>query len=276
MKIGILFIGTGLYIQFFKQVYDSFEKYFLPNHEKKYFLFTDSNDSFPDNVHVTKIPWKGFPGDTLYRYHYFLKIVKHAINYEIDVLYYSDVDMTVIDTVDDEILPTRDKPLIAIAHPGFFRVSNGTPERRKFSKAYINPLAMRAPYICGGIQGGFLAEYFSACEIMKDWIDIDEKNGITAQFHDESMWNKYRITNIHRFKILNPAYCFPESNTYKNLNGIKPKILALDKDHNYYRSDPENKIKGQPHMFTDTISEIRKGRGKRHKQQAKPDIILRS
>ena len=43
MNVGILFIATGKYIQFFREVYDSFEKYFLKDYKNNTPLFTDSN-----------------------------------------------------------------------------------------------------------------------------------------------------------------------------------------------------------------------------------------
>ena len=65
-RVGIILIATGRYISFFDPVYKSYEKYFLPGYKKNYFLLTDSEQSFGDNVFTYKIERKGFPGDTLY------------------------------------------------------------------------------------------------------------------------------------------------------------------------------------------------------------------
>lgn len=46
MKIGILYICTGKYEKFFDEFFSSFEEKFLTNHEKYYFVFTDSNRLF--------------------------------------------------------------------------------------------------------------------------------------------------------------------------------------------------------------------------------------
>ena len=42
MKIAILYIGIGRYIEFFEDFYKSCEQYFFPQIEKEYFLFTDN------------------------------------------------------------------------------------------------------------------------------------------------------------------------------------------------------------------------------------------
>lgn len=41
MKIGILYVGIGKYIRLWDKFYSSCESMFLPQYEKKYFIFTD-------------------------------------------------------------------------------------------------------------------------------------------------------------------------------------------------------------------------------------------
>jgi len=41
MTVAITFWGTQKYLNFFPNWYDSIEENFLPNIDKKYFLFTD-------------------------------------------------------------------------------------------------------------------------------------------------------------------------------------------------------------------------------------------
>lgn len=45
MKIAILYICTGKYNVFFRDFYSSSEKYFLPNCEKTYFVFSDNQEA---------------------------------------------------------------------------------------------------------------------------------------------------------------------------------------------------------------------------------------
>ena len=236
IKIGILLIATGRYINFVEQLYKSYEQHFLPNYSKKYFLLTDSDQLFAPKIQTFKINRLGFPGDTLYRFHHFIKIKDEIINSSVDVLYYSDVDMKAVSNIGTEILPTKENPFVSVAHPGFYYKNKmGTPETRKTSSAYIAPNEKRQHYICGGIQGGFVKNYLKASEDIKKMIDIDGKKNIIAVWHDESYWNRYMVSNLKKFKFMPPNYCHPEQTTRFGLGTLEPKILALDKNHAYFR-----------------------------------------
>lgn len=245
MKIGILIIATGRYEQFFEQLYDSFEEFCLPGHPKTYFYLTDSKaENLPYNVEKFYIERQGFPKDTLFRYKYFLSIEKEILESEVDCLFYTDIDMKAIAKLGDEILPSKNTPIIAVAHPGFYKISKGTPETRKISKAYINPKEHRDYYIAGGFQGGLTHNYLEACKRLNDMIDEDYNKNIIPVWNDESMWNRYYTSNLSKFKILSPSYVYPESKYnkpqnkvhYKQLKGLKPVLLALDKDHKWFRT----------------------------------------
>lgn len=246
MKIGVILIGTGKYHEFFYQLYDSFEEHFLPGHQKTYFYLTDSKEeNLPYNVQKYYIPRQGFPQDTLYRFKYFLTIEKEILESNVECLYYTDIDMKAIKKIGDEILPSPQKPLIGTAHPGFFQINLGTPETRKESKAYIDPKEKRNCYIAGGFQGGLTKHYLQASKIIDNLIDIDVNNNIIPVWNDESMWNRYYTSNLNKFKILTPSYCYPEGkynnpkmNNYIPLikYNIVPRLLALDKNHKYFRS----------------------------------------
>lgn len=244
MKIGILIIATGRYEQFFEQLYDSFEEYFLPEHKKTYFYLTDSkSENLPYNVEKFYIKRQGFPLDTLFRYKYFLSIEKEIRESGVDCLYYTDIDMEAVAKLGNEILPTIQKPIIAVAHPGFYKLGLGTPETRPESKAYINPKEYRDYYIAGGFQGGFTDDYLKLSHNINHLIDIDYNKGIIPVWADESCFNRYYTSHLNKFKILTPSYCYPENkyknpniNSYQQLKGLKPILLALDKDHTYFRS----------------------------------------
>lgn len=77
MKIGILYICTGKYDIFWKDFYLSSEKHLFKNHEKHYFVFTDSQNIFDaeknENIHVIHQDNLGWPDNASMRYHIFLK-----------------------------------------------------------------------------------------------------------------------------------------------------------------------------------------------------------
>ena len=67
------------------------------------------------------------------------------------------------------------------------------------------------------------------CESLSKNIDVDNDNGITAIWHDESHMNRYFIDNPPT-KILGVEYCTPSSSVNKYT-----KLSALVKNHEYYR-----------------------------------------
>ena len=69
---------------------------------------------------------------------------------------------------------------------------------------------------------------------LRDAIEADRQNGLMAVWHDESHLNRY--LHAHPPKRLTPAYCYPESG-WSHLAHVAPVIVALDKDHAYFRGD---------------------------------------
>jgi len=231
--IGILLICTGKYDQFVKPLLNSMDQNFLPGHKKQYYLFTDK-DHVDDRAQHFKIERKGFPGDTLYRFHHFLSI-KEKLLKETSVLYYSDVDMLCVDKIGAEILPNSFKSLVGVAHPGFFMKNLGTPEDNAISTAYISPSEYRPCYWAGGFSGGETKAYLDLASQIRSSIDKDDANRHIAKWHDESHLNRYFTSNIDIVKTLNPSYCFSKNFCLGNPY-IVPRLVALDKDHESVRS----------------------------------------
>ena len=237
--IGVLLTATGRYVDFIDQFYTSAERYFFKDIAKHYFLFTDQEYSPPPNVSVIPVRGRGFPGDTLYRYHRFLQIAPLIRARAIEALYYFDIDMRIVASIGREFLPSCDKPLIGVIHPGYYQEkSGGTPERNRASTACIAPEERYPYYICGGVQGGLTEPYLKVAKQIAQQIDSDDRKGVTAVWHDESHWNRYMASNTDCFMLHGPDYCYPED---QYLTGYKPRILALDKDHDFYRSNSEKK-----------------------------------
>jgi len=248
VNIGILTIATGKYKKYLLPLYSSIDKNFLKDHKKKYILFTDDLgtalnglDKFSADIVTFQIERKGFPGDTLYRYHHFYSAREQLKTMGPDcprVLYYMDADMLVVGDVGDEILPSRYKSIIATAHPGYYDRPGhsplGTPETNSDSTAFI-PVNRRRPcYWAGGFIGGEFESFMSLSAAIMGRIDKDDEKGITAIWHDESHLNACLSEGwmIQSVKTLLPAYCYPEN---WNLPFDK-KILALDKNHSEVRS----------------------------------------
>jgi histo-blood group ABO system transferase len=226
MKIGLLTIATGKYIQFVNPLWESVKKHFMKNHEVTMFVFTDSKDFIPEpgqiKIAQQHIPW---PGPTLYRYNIF-KNSENLIK-EMDYLYYSDADMLFVNDVGDEILGD----LVATQHPGFYNKPRElfTYETNPESKAFI-PKDKGTKYFAGGFNGGKTLEYLKLITESAENIAHDARRGIIAVWHDESHMNRYFSVNEPTL-ILNPSYCYPESSNIP----FERKLLALDKNHNEMR-----------------------------------------
>jgi hypothetical protein len=63
-------------------------------------------------------------------------------------------------------------------------------------------------------------------EVLHQNINVDLQSAFVASFHDESHLNAY--ASKRDFKILAPEFCFDPS--YPQLDGVSPKILAVDKN----------------------------------------------
>jgi len=90
MKVAILYIGIGKYKIFWKDFYSSCEKFFIPEIEKEYFVFTDETELFfneeKNNIHKIHQENFGWPNNTLKRYEMFDKIkekISDFVSYKI-------------------------------------------------------------------------------------------------------------------------------------------------------------------------------------------------
>ena len=261
LKIGILFTVTGDYTDFFDQFFESIQKYFLPECSKTYFLFTDLKPRiFPSEINIIKIENLGFPNDTLMRYRRYASAEKLIKKKKIDALYHLDVDMHILNQVGPEILPQKNRPLIATTHPDVNRNNfKENVETNPSSTAFIDAKEKFATYVAGGFQGGLTNAYLKACKTMAKTIDSDMERGITAKHHDQNHWNKYFRTHRSKFRLLSEKYCYKESGMlfylypylFKNLfrnylfdkefiektrNSSDIKIFNLFKNHYFYKN----------------------------------------
>ncbi len=269
LKIGILSVATGKYIDFLEPLYESIEHRFLSGYKKTYFVFTDNPkavQTIAANVGVDAlsipIERQGFPGDTLLRYNYFSRLpaaLAEVGSEPPDVLFYLDADMLVFFPVGPEVLPVPPhSELVATSHPGYYKNRTpthplGDPDQNPKSRAYIRSYEAggdhrrrkRICYLAGGFNGGTYSAFMKMCEVLSKQIADDLADGVMAKWHDESHLNEYcsRYYIFERLKILTPEYCFDQKDMEIDGNDIRikgvqyaPRIVALDKDHNKVRS----------------------------------------
>ncbi|HOL87536.1 MAG TPA: family 6 glucosyltransferase [Defluviitoga tunisiensis] len=238
-SLAILYIATGKYIIFWKDFFESSEKYLLnaEGFEKHYFIFTDAlqieheNNPRVHKIYQEPLPW---PYITLDRFTIFQKARKELE--KMDFIYFFNANMLIVKPIGKEILPNRDKPIVMVQHPGFFNKKRKeyTYETNPRSRAYV-PDNIGKYYFMGGLNGGLAKDYLEMVDELRKRVEEDKKNGIIAVWHDESHLNRYAVDYPDKIKILDPSYGYPEG---WNLP-FDPKIIIRDKNkyggHNYLR-----------------------------------------
>lgn len=229
-KIGILYICTGEYSVFWKDFYTSFEKNFLPNTEKHYFVFTDTDVLFDcennKRIHIKKIISQPWPLPTLLKYHTFLQYEDELRN--MDYLYQSNANILCEQEVTEEEFLNLDQkqPLFFNVHPGYINTNLiYIPfDRNAASKAYVSYIKGKK-YVFGAMNGGLSGSYLKMIkEIMQD-INYDLKNNYIAKWHDESYVNHY-VAYHNNYILHSPAYCYPvgfDVNFKRKIVGVSKK-----------------------------------------------------
>jgi hypothetical protein len=237
MKVAILYICTGKYDIFWPEFYSSCERFFCQNIEKHYFVFTDSEQIVAqDNVSKVYQDNLGWPFNTLFRYHIFLRIQERLVNFD-KIVFFNGNCIFNTKIAYDEFFG-KEKSIVAGIHPGFFdkMLSDYTFEKRPASLAYIEGGDL---YVAGGINGGDYSSFIDICKKLSANIDRDLQAGIVAIWHDESHWNAYINNNWHVIKpqvnLLTPDYLYPEGWQLP----FEAKIILRDKSkyggHNLLR-----------------------------------------
>lgn len=223
--IGLVVIATGKYLQFIPQLWRSANKYFLTSHQHKMFVLSDGEIDL-DNTRCCHVSHETWPGPTLHRYR---SILEHQeVFADTDYLFMIDADMRFAGNVNDEILGKT----VATIHPGFYSQDRSayTYDGNADSLAYVAS-DEGTRYFAGGFQGGRTPDYLGCVTELARRIAEDEKNNITALWHDESHWNRYLIDSPPEIQ-LSPSYCYPEGWGLP----FEPRILALNKAHDEMRT----------------------------------------
>ncbi len=238
MKLAVIFIGTGKYLNFLPTWYESCEKYLAPNTDKTYFAFTDGElEGLPDNIHPFSqehLPW---PYITLYRFGTILK-VKDALE-QFDYVLFLDADMRIVDTVSEEELFT-DKKFIGVHHPCHFLKMNphtqypGAFETDPRSCAAISEEDDISTYWQGCLWGGKVPFVIDMMKELHRRTVEDEERQVIAVWHDESQMNKFFIENKSEVHTLGPQYAYPE--VFAGYCEFDPVIVHLAKDNSKYQT----------------------------------------
>jgi len=233
IKVGILYICTGNYAEFFDGFVKSLDK-FLPDTEKTVFVFTDSDsikDDVPGQIKIFQARL-GWPYDTLMRYHMFLTQKESLL--KMDYLFFFNANAMINSVINyEDVIPSDEEDLVAVLHSSFVN-SRGTFETRESSTAYLSENEGRY-YYQGCLNGGTSHKFIDMCETLKENIDIDLSNNIVAVWHDESHMNWYM--DKKNIKKLHPGFSYPE---FLRLDYDK-RIIMIEKQYrpgglSWYRS----------------------------------------
>lgn len=245
-KIAVVTIClNSQYWQYLSPMIASARKFLLKGHDVDFFTWTDMPQESKIDAKIIPTETFSWPLPTLHRYHLFLREENTLSEY--DYIFYIDADMLFINNVGDEILGD----LVAAQHPMYAVRKEYIPpyEPNKESIAYIPRVGriideggkkrLEPLYLAGGFQGGRSDIFIKAMKDMKDMIDEDFRvNNYIPIWNDESVWNKYLLTNPPTV-VLSPSYVYPDSMTeyYKKVWGRNyvPKLITLTKKHSLSR-----------------------------------------
>lgn len=241
MKIAVIFIGTGQYLNFLPSWYNSCQKNLCPEIIKHYFCFTDGEISdVPDNIKIYHQEHLDWPYVTLLRFDIILKAKENLLEY--DWILFLDADMEVYSRVDYHEIFNNNKKYIGVHHPCHYmnlpphNEYPGAFEINKQSLSCISELDDISIYYQGCLWGGKVPYVIDMMEILSKNINLDLKNDIISLWHDESHLNKYFSDKDIKKDVntLSSSYAFPED--FEKYCNFPKKIVHLSKNNKEYHA----------------------------------------
>lgn len=205
-KYAIIYICTGGYSVFWKDFYDSSEKFFLTGARKEYFVFTDAKELIQnkdDRIHSFYCGKMGWPYDTLLRWDRICAIQDLLAEY--DYIVFCNANMEFLSEIPSHIFEDTDFTLWSSTKD--LDSADQLPlERRPESRAYIPYGTPVKKYVAGGYILGRSEPFLRMSRELRDWTAQDLQNGIIPIWHDESLENAYFYHNRNNVtvKIIGP------------------------------------------------------------------------
>lgn len=210
--IGVVYLATGLYSTFWNDFYFSCERFFCPEAEKVYFVFTDKLLSCKEKksqVYLNIIEDEGWLINTCSKSKYILSIREELVNY--DFVFYFNANLKFQEQIlCADILPKKeDNYLVALSFHIYDQIepSEYPYDRNYICQAYI-PFSEGIHYYQGEFYGGRTFEILNLSEWICHSTREDLEKGIIAKAHDESYLNKYFI--LYPPKKCDTSICKPE------------------------------------------------------------------
>lgn len=195
-KIAVLYICTGSYSCFFDQFYKSVKKYFLPECDKTFFVWSDRPIRQENDIKYFYKEWKPWPDGTLSRFHTFVSEKDALLDY--DYCFYFNANIRILQTINNSEFLDFKKPILGAMHmtmqcmPASEKIQYFTENywsNIPTSKAFI-PLEwfeknIDYNWIMGGFNGGSIEAYMKLAEQAVEWIDSDRRYNIYPKWSDE-------------------------------------------------------------------------------------------
>lgn len=238
--VAILYLCTGKYSLLFQQFYEACSKYFLPGITKHFYVITDSTEIKGDNVCVITVS-----GEVTNRRLVQMKknelfsSLERRIVGHYNYVFAPNANLIFKEEINpQDILPDKSlgQTMVCTAHLQFkdaffddnvlnalFRNTESNPE----SKAYIGSFPYQYCW-SNAVTGGEPEDFFEMTRTLASWANEDMEKGIVPIWHDESYFNKYRLLNASKFRILGTTYGWPEI-VDNVVQEEKYKAMLLDK-----------------------------------------------
>ena len=194
-RVAILYICTGIYSVLWKEFYESFEEFFLPDCSKEYYVFTDSTCLMcnkMNNVHSIYQETMEWPYPTLLRFEMFLRI--EGVLKKYDYIYFFNANAKAVSLITQDMVFPRiqyKEHLVVVKHPYYNKSIIDNPyDRNVHSKAFI-PYGFGKVYVQACILGGDSKSFIKMSKTLCKKIRCDIRNNVTALWHDESHVNRY-------------------------------------------------------------------------------------
>ncbi|MDR3062187.1 MAG: hypothetical protein LBU57_08760 [Dysgonamonadaceae bacterium] len=192
-KVGIIYICRGRYILFWKDFYLSCEKYFLPEFEKHYFVFTDDEivyDEENPRVRVYLIKRRFDRINDLLRPDIFSKAEDELKR--IDYVYFFNANLKFVKNIGIKYLPESPDELVVISPPSFYgkKRKDDLPGMNTDSLVFISDND-NIIYIAGDGNGASSDLFL---RLVKESVERTQEvfsKEIVITFHNESHPNKY-------------------------------------------------------------------------------------
>lgn len=252
MKLGIIYIVTGAFADFWDEFYFSCELFFCFDAQKYYEVFTDSEKLLNrkiHNVHFHAIEDKGWIVNVSSK-SLFICNIKHLLT-AYDYVFYLNGNFKAVTPISYlEIIPTEENDwitILAFSHYREMSIDEYPYDRNIHCSAFI-PYGTGKNYYQGGIYGGRTRELILLSEWCKNHIHNDLSKGVIARHHDESYLNKYLLNKNPR--TIDETYAF----SYWCNSQCKYKAVLLTKEE--FIGQKIDKIKNK--YIENSVSPIQK------------------